>query len=153
MFTMALSLAIIVFCLIMRGSFMMCNRNDVNAKLDKLFRQSFHGEIQPRMFNLLCESNDVYRALVFRSKNGYVLSYEMLGGSCFCIQAGGQLLRFPDARIRDRILSPQGAIILYDRADRSKGHSEAILGWRHVDIGNWDLNTNTMSGISIPALQ
>ena len=134
LFAMALLLAIVVFCLIVLGSFMMCNHNDVNAKLDSLFRQSFHGEVSPRLFSILCESNDVHRALVFRSKNGYVLSYEMLGGSCFCIQAGGQLLRFPDPRTRDRILSPQEEIILYDRTDRSQNLPEAILGWRHVDI-------------------
>ena len=135
LFVLALSVAAIVFLITMVYGFMTSDLR-VDDNFSNFLVQTLNEEISPQQFNLLCESNNVQEALLFRCQYGICLSYELRRGTCFGIQATGQLLRFPDAAKMKGILNPQEEIVLYDRSNRERGRPEAIHRWRYDHVNN-----------------
>ena len=130
LFMLALSFAAIGCLITMIYGFMTSDFR-VDDNFNSFLKQTLSEEILPQQFNLLCESNNVQKALLFRCQYGICLSYELRRGSCFCIQATGQLLRFPDVAKMKHILNPQEEIVLYDISNRNKSRPEAIHLWRY----------------------
>lgn len=135
LFVLVLSFTAIVFLITITYGFMTSDFR-VDENLNSFFAQTFNGEISPQQFDLLCESNNVQKAMLFRCQYGICLSYELRRGACFGIQATGQLLRFPNAAKMKRILNPQEEIVLYDRSNRDRGRPEAIHCWRYDHVTN-----------------
>ena len=136
LFVLALSFTAIVFLITIITYGFMTSDCRVDDNFSSFLAQTLNEEISPQQFSLLCESNNVQEALLFRCQYGICLSYELRRGTCFCIQATGQLLRFPDAAKMKRILNPQEEIVLYDRSNRDIGRSEAIHRWRYDHVNN-----------------
>ena len=133
LFVLALSVAAIVFLITMVYGFMTSDLR-VDDNFSNFLVQTLSEEISPQQFDLLCESNNVQKAMLFRCQYGICLSYELRRGACFGIQATGQLLRFPNAAKMKRILNPQEEIVLYDRSNRDRGSPESIHCWRRFPV-------------------